>query len=877
MKLRRLTVFVGPTIYAHRPIVRVQLDGEGSVSLPADTLQERVEFLSAASKDLSRSVAVIETLISQNRAVHWADTFGALAVALQDDRFPEELSYEVKDLGAEDQKLVLIETNESELGKLAARATAELVQFLFMDDWNRRPADVAERLTKGFLSFMRARSRVRFNENTRVLIEAARDRGIPFQRLVPITEVMVYGQGEKLKRLSQCMGDTTSAVAVRVIARNKTVTGEVLRQAAVPVPRQHVIRTETDLSNAVKQIGYPLVVKGATVDHGASVTTGIMSNDELRVAIKKVQQFKSEILVEAQIKGDDYRLTVINGRLIAAARRTAPQIIGDGQQTVRQLIEHENARRRQLGRFSYWLVPLRLDDDTVDTLARQGHSAESIPRLDETVSLRSVANLSQGGNSIDVTDQVHPDVADVAERAARAVGLDMAGVDVMTTDITRPLSETRGAVLEVNNWPGLRPHYVTPTPPRDVAGAVMDYLFPDNDQGRIPTVAVTGTNGKTTTCRMLRRIFEADGNVVGMATTNELMIDGQVIMQGDLAGGAYASLIVKDPIVQAGVFEMARGALVQSGAVLDGYSVGVVTNVTTDHLGFDGIHTLKDMARVKRIVAEIARDGVVLNADDAWCVGMVPFASAPIWLFSRDHENQLVRKHLDDGGDAVVTAHRDGREMLLHCHGTTENEIVATDEIPATWGGLVRVNVENAASAAAAALAAGLSRASVKAALTEFTTSIDDSPGRFNLYKSNGITVVLDNAHNMDGLQRLISLLDELDRTGRILCHYGTHAGRSRAHLEQVMGVLAHKFDHYVVSDQTPREERRSETEVRDWLVEGLLDAGVDPASVEGTTDVWDGVSRTLTMARPGDVVFIKIGPDARRYWDFVSTFDFSD
>ena len=302
----------------------------------------------------------------------------------------------------------------------------------------------------------------------------------------------------------------------------------------------------------------------------------------------------------------------------------------------------------------------------------------------------------------------------------------------------------------------------------------------------------------------------------------------------------------------------------------------MVTNVTTDHLGFDGVHTLRDMARVKRIVPEIARDGAVLNADDAWCVAMASHVSAPIWWYSSDPENPLVRKHLDAGGNAVIIARRGGREALLHCHGSTEQKIIDTDKIPATWGGLVRVNVENAASAAAAALAAGIPAATIEAALTEFTTSIDDSPGRFNLHKADGITVVLDNAHNIDGLQKLIDLLEKLDRRGKMLCHYGTHAGRSKAHLDQVTGVLAHKFDYYVVSDQTPPDERRSETEVRDWLVEGLLDAGVDPDSVEGTTEVWDGVSRTLTMARPGDVVFIKIGPDARRYWDFVSGFDYS-
>lgn len=876
MRLLQLNVFAGPSLYAQRPSLRAHLDGGSAGDLAADILVDRIEHSLSSTAALSASLVQIKTLITGSGPIHWADAYGALSIALQEDRFEKPLAYRVSAATNDQEKFIFIETNDPPLGQQSAHFAAELVRVFYDENWDQIRAQASEQLDKAIQDFARIRSAVRLNENNRVLVEAAQKRGVPVLPLVRNSEIMVLGQGHKARRLYQFMADTSSAVGVRVIAHDKVITCQVLREAGVPVPRHFVVRTKDELTHAVEQLGFPLVVKGATSNRGVSVSTGVSTNEQLQIAIKKVQQFKTDIIVEQQIAGEDYRLTVIGGRVAAAARRSAAQVVGDGKSSIGVLIENENHRRRSFDRFANTLVPLRLDDDAMAVLARQGYDGDTIPPTGEAVALRSVGNLSQGGLAEDVTDLVHPDVARVAERAARLVGLDMAGVDIMTTDIRRSLSETDGAILEVNYWPGMRLHYVTPTEPRDIAGAVIDYLFPDDSRGRIPTVAVTGTNGKTTTCRMLRRVFETDGRVVGLCTTDEMIIDGKTIVRDDCAGAGYACMILKDPVVEAGVFEMARGGLIRRGTRVDSYSVGVVTNVTSDHIGLEGIETLKQMARVKRLIAELARDGVVLNADDELCVAMAAHVTAPIWWFTENAGNKVVQTHLRRGGKAVIVTERDGREVLLKCSAETESEIVATADIPATWHGLIRVNVSNAAAAAAAALAAGLEMETVRRALQSFSTQFDDSPGRFNIHEANGITVILDNAHNTDGVKQMSELLERIPQDGKKLCFFATDTSRSQSHCEQVAAALAHQFDHYIISDQTPLAKRRHETEVTDWLSSGLLGAGVAPESIEATTEVWAGIDRVLSMARPGDTVFVKVGADKSAYWNAITGFELS-
>lgn len=876
IKLRDLRVFSGPSIHARRPVVRALLDGDDVDDLPLTQVWTSLDRLMSSVDGMSRPLAAVRELLGDDDDVHWSRLFGALAVALQEDWFTDPLTFQIEPPANDGGRPVLVQFNEPKLGELSARFAVRWIPLIYDENWERKHEDPQGWLDESTQNFLNTRRRVRWHESSRLILDAAQRRDVPMLRLTDISETMVLGQGVKRQRVTRSLTDAGSAVAVRVIANSKIITSQVLREAAVPVPNQFVVRTRQQLTQAIERMGFPLVVKGATVEHGASVTTGVRSNDDVRNAVKKVQQFKSEIIIEEQIDGDDHRLTVIGGRFVAAARRIPARLTGDGESAIRELVEQENLRRRRSTQYPYWLVPFTLDDDALATLARQGHSEDSVPRAGEIVVFRSVANLSQGGLSEDVTDIVHPDVIRVAERAARLIGSDMAGVDILTTDISRPLTETGGAVLEVNNWPGLGPHYLIPTEPRDVAGALIDFLVPDEERGRIPTVAVTGTNGKTTTCRMLRRIFEADGRVVGMSTSNEVTIDGHLIVKGDCAGGPHPGMIVKDPIVEVGIFELARGALIRYGFHLDSCSIGVVTNVSNDHLGLDGIETIEDMARVKRFVAELARHGAVLNADDQYCAAMAPHISAPIWWFTRDVDNLLVRQHLDDGGNAVVIAERCGREVMLKCGSGGDEEIVAIADIPATWDGLLRVNVENATAAATAALAAGVAVDSVREALLSFTTSIDDSPGRFNIHKANGVTIIMDFAHNVVGLEKLIEFIDQIPQQGRRLCFFSQTNSRDQHHYGLVTKVLAHNFDHYIISDQTPLSSRRSETEIIDWMTDGLFVEGVDPQMVEVTTEVWEGVSRTLQMARPGDIIFLKTGADTRAYWDFVAGFDFA-
>lgn len=875
MRLTQVRVYTGPSIYAHRPIIRVRLDGGNTQMISREEFHRRLDETLAPFTTISQISEKVKSLVPNGNEIHWADAYGALAVVLQDDRFPEPLCYRVMER-AESECQILVETNDPDLGEAAVRFAKGLLQFLYIGDLQQRYADAYDRLGQGVEKFIKHRSEVRTNESVRLLVAAAKSRDIPLVRLVPNSETLVFGQGYRQQRLTRCLSDLSSAISVRIIAYDKSVTSRLLRDSGLPVPRQFVVRTENELAEAVKQIGFPLVVKGSVGAQGYSVTTRILSEEELRRAIKKVQQFKRDVLIEQQIEGDDYRLTVVGGRLVAAARRVSARVIGDGQHSIRELIDIENSRRRSLGAIADWLVPLTINDDANVMLKRQGYTEDSVPCADDIVFLRRMPNLTQGGLSEDVTDIVHPEIASTIERAVRIVGSDMAGVDFITTDITRPLSETNGAILEVNSWPGLRPHYSTLTPPRDVAGAIIGNLFPGDDRGCIPTIAVTGTNGKTTTCRMIRRIFETAGKVVGSSTSTDVVIGGRTVAQGDCSGGRYATMIIKDPTVEVGVFEMARGALIQFGTRLDRYSVGVVTNVTNDHLELENIDSLEAMARVKRLVAEVARDAVVLNADNDLCVAMASHVSAPVWWITRNTENSVVQDHLNKGGHAVIVAERRGQEVLLNCERDTEVEILPTADIPAAMGGLAQVNIENAAAAAAAALATGLEIEAVARALRLFSTSVDDSPGRFNIFETNGIKIILDFAHNVEGLEKLIELIDQLPHPGKRLCFFSLTNSRHRHHYDLVTRVLAGQFDHYVVSDQTPAAKRRSRTEIMDWLMNGLIKAGVNADSVEGTPEVWEGIEMTLRRAEPGDIVFVKSGADAQAYWDYISNFDYS-
>lgn len=873
MKLNKLDIYPGPNIYAPRPLIRVLMAGGNSGALTAVEFRHRLERILSPPETLSDALA---PLLQDHDEIHWAQAFGALSVVLQDDRSGAPLTCRVRAGRSDHEKMILIECNHPPLGERAVRFAGQLSDKIYDRQWGKGLAGTRARMENDFRSLTRARSAGWLDGNTQLLVDAARKRDIPVMRLATSTNIMTLGQGVNSRRLSQLLSDGTGAVGARVLAHDKLVTAQVLRSAGLPVPRHFRVRTEAEINHAVAQLGFPLVVKGSTVNHGASVTTGVMSEEALRTAIRKVQQFNSAVMIEQQIEGNDYRLTIVDGRLAAAARRNPAQVTGDSQKSIRTLVVEENRRRQEPGPYAGWLRPLQLDEEAISMLAGQGHRPDSVPRAGEKVFLRSVANVSRGGHAEDVTDLVHPDIERMALRAARLVGLDMAGVDVLTTDITRPLALTGGAILEVNLWPGITLHYNTPTPPRDVAGTVIDYLFPHKDRGRIPTIAVTGTNGKTTTCRLLRRILETGGKNVGMCTTDEFVINGQTLIRADCAGGPYPAMIVKNSVVEAGVFELARGALIRQGIYLDEFSVGVVTNVTADHIGVDGINSVEDMARVKRLVAETARDAAVLNADNAYCVAMASNLSAPVWWFTLDHRNALVQEHVRAGGDAVVVVPRNGIDTLLHCHGDTQTEIVAIADIPATWNGLIRVNIANAAAAAAAALAAGIAVDTVGMALRSFSTDPDDSPGRFNFHQASGITVVLDNAHNTDGLNHLADLLARLPHEGRTLCFFSTDISRTRAHYEQVASALAGRFDHYVIADLTPPEKRRHETEIADRLVDGLAKAGVPPQSIETIPEQFEGLGKILAMARTGDAVFVKVGLDSAAYWDFITGFNLS-
>ena len=677
MKLLDITAFTGPSVYSKRPLVRLAIQPDRTAALPVDQFMERAARGLPDEGPWRMLRGQLARLAKTSEELDWPRVLGGIAVALQDDHFEEPLRHMT--LAGEEGALtlVLVETNEPAVGSLAARFAFEIIRHLLTLAPKANPTRVKDRLAQASRRFIAARSVKRSDPNTRVIVESAMKHAVPLTRPEPNPGFIVLGQGHKSLRMREFFGDSTSLVAFH-IAIDKHLTARVLASVGVPVPAQRLVRSQEDLKQAIAEIGFPLVIKGRTGSQGTTVTTNIRSQEEVGPAVIRARSAGSELVVERHIEGEDFRATVIGGRMIAAARRLPAQVIGDGQRSVRALVEAENARRRSSGRFAHWIVELAIDADSERMLAGQGLSPDSVPASGQRARLRSAGNFSQGGISEDVTEEVHPEVVAVLERAARAVGLDMAGIDLLTADITKPLSEAGGAINEVNDFPAARAHYITPTGPRDVAGAVIEHLFPQEDRGRIPTVAISG-QGSAAVCELAARALETAGLVVGASTARGIAVGQEIIRTGDHAHGRGAQLVLQDRRVQAGVFEMAPRSLFLEGLCWDACDIGVVTSAVHDDPRHGPL-----LARAQRLLVEVARKAVVLNADDEACLAMVPHAAAPIWWVSQSMGQDDLAAQLKDGANAILLAESDGVERLVHHRGESVTPLMRlTDLLPA--------------------------------------------------------------------------------------------------------------------------------------------------------------------------------------------------
>jgi cyanophycin synthetase len=699
----------------------------------------------------------------------------------------------------------------------------------------------------------RTRERWALGPSTRSIVAVAATRGIPHLRLNDRSLVML-GTGVHQKRIQATIASTTAHLGVE-IAGDKSLTKTLLGDNGVPVPKGSVAADEDEAVEIATSLGWPVVVKPLDASHGRGVLTNIRSEDELRLAYKDALKFRDEVIVEQFLEGFDFRFLVIAGRFICAAQRVPAFVVGDGKRSIEELVAEVNRDpRRGIGHEKI-LTKIEIDDLSLALLSRRDLTPRSVPAAGETVDLKSTANLSTGGISRDVTDSVHPSNIHLVERIARIVGLDIAGIDVISPSVEHPIAEVGGGIVEVNAAPGFRMH-TNPTEgtPRDAAGAVLDMLYPPGAASRIPIVSVSGTNGKTTTTRLLAHIARYAGHHVGLTATEGVYIGSEQIMKGDCTGPASAQAVLRDPTVTFAALETARGGLLRFGLGYDWANVGVITNIAEDHLGLRDIETLEDLARLKALVVErVFPEGTaVLNAEDAMTPWIADRVKARIAYFSLDPQNERFKAHVAGGGLAAVM---DRHDTLCLYRSTLRIPLVHARQIPITFDGKARFNIANALAASLAAFAAGIEMDDIRGGLTTFHPTPFQAPGRGNLYEFRDFRVMIDYCHNAHGMALVAPFLASMKR-GRLIGVLNAPGDRRDSDFDAIAKEAAPHFDHVILRDDEDMRGRKA-GEVTGLLREALIRHGMKVEQIEEVKNESEAVRRGLQLARRDDLVVI--------------------
>ena len=696
---------------------------------------------------------------------------------------------------------------------------------------------------------------VQLGPSTRSIVDAAVARGIPVRRLNDGSLVRL-GYGAKQRRIMASETDATGAIG-ESIAQDKELTRSLLAESGIPVPEGRPVENAADAWRVASDIGTPVVVKPRYGNQGRGVSVNLSGQAEVEKAWHIAREEDSSVVVERFVAGDDYRLLVVGGKMVAAARRYRPAVVGNGVSTVRQLVDAVNEDPRRCGDHADVLSPIPIDEVALTVLAEQGLTPESVPAAERVVFLRQNANLSTGGTAEDVTDSVHPEVAALAVEAARIVGLDVAGIDIVTTDITRTLESQRGAVIEVNAAPGLRMHLQPAVgTPRDVGRAIVDSMFPEGENGRIPTAAVTGTNGKTTVVRLLSHIAATGGGTVGTTCTEGVWIGSRQIDAGDCSGPQSARRVLANPTVTTAVLETARGGILREGCGFDRCDVAVVTNIGKgDHLGIGEIDTPEKLAWVKGAIVAAVRPGgaAVLNAADPLVVGMKKWCKGEVVYFALDPANPLVVEHLAAGGRAATI--REG--WIVLCDGPRETRLAQLDKVPLVHKGLVSFQVENALASAAAAWRLGVPLELVRIGLETFASNADGSPGRFNLLDLEGVSVVVDYGHNVPSLEQICGVIRKLPH-GRRLAVYSAAGDRRDDDMIDQGRLLGAEFDRVIVYEDAYIRGRQP-GDITRLIGQGIAATATPRATAAEAGGTWaSSVQLVLESARPGDLVLIQ-------------------
>lgn len=704
-----------------------------------------------------------------------------------------------------------------------------------------------------FLDYLKKiSSEAELGPSTGAIVNEAKKRGVPVTRIGHESLVRL-GYGKSSRLVESTLTDATACICAD-ISSNKQLSKYLLGEQGIPVPYGKVVYSEISAMMAASQIGMPVVVKPLDSNQGKGVHLNLNSCSEIREAFLCASKYSSGVIVEQFKKGKDYRVLVVGSEARAAAQRVPAHVTGDGRHTVRELIDIVNEDPRRGERHERQLTKIRLDDVAVTLIKKSGLTPETVPKEGEIVLLRENGNLSTGGTAVDCTDIIHPDNAELAVRAAAALGIDIAGIDIVTEDITQSILDTGGVIVEVNTAPGIRMHlYPSEGTPRNVAKDIVDYLFPNDESVRFPIVSVTGTNGKTTVARLIQHILMTSGRTVGLTSTSGTFVGHKCIARGDHSGPMSARSLLSNKAITAAVLETARGGIVREGLGYEAADVGVITNITEDHLGLDGVETLEDLVFVKSLVAEAVKDGgaAVLNARDP---------STPAVLLRIDRlDNTRVRPILFDNEAKASAAYdrpdcvrvfNDGGWIRVR-DGTKTINVMHVREIPITLGGLVECNIENALAAAAALYGLGMAADSIKAGLMSFT----DNTGRFELYDYNGAVIMLDYGHNPAGYENVIKTCARLAHK-RLVGVIGMPGDRADPAIQTVGRLSAAAFDRLIIKEDDDKRGREP-GEVAGLLLDAALGAGFEISQAAVVEDELEALKKAVAEARGGDLIVV--------------------
>ena len=864
-------VYRGPNLFSRLPMIRVRFDLGALADCPTNTLPGFTPALLQRLPGLGRhgcSYGVAGGFVRRLEAGTWlghvSEHVALELQALGGHAVTRGKTRSVK--GQPGQYDMLYAYEDEATGLAAGRAALELIAALLPPDLAR--VEGLDRISPpapgdGPAHVAHLARRASLGPSTAALVAEARRRRIPVQRLNEASLIRL-GHGRRQQMIRASVTGRTGLIATE-LAADKDLARRLLAQAGIPVPRGHAVQTEAEAVAAARTLRWPLVVKPLDANHGRGVTLGCATEADVRVAFAFAAPHARRVIVEELLRGRDHRVLVVNGTLAAVAERVPAHVVGDGMNSIDALIAFTNADARRGVGHSAVLTRIAVDDALHAELARTGLTLASVPEPGQRIDLRATANLSTGGTAIDRTDAVHPANAAIARRAAAIIGLDIAGLDIITPDIARPLSETGGGIIEVNAAPGLRMH-LAPSEglARDVARPIIGMLFPGRATGRIPVIAITGTNGKSTTGRMVKHILRQAGHCVGLTNTSGVLIDEQLVQRGDATGPKSARLVLGDPTVDVAVLETARGGMLREGLGFDRADIGCVLNVTADHLGLGGMETLRDLARLKSLVVQVVhrRGTSVLNHDDPRTRAMARRAGGRVAWFSMRGGTEMapaLSAHIAAGGDAVVREPGPrGGEIVLHGRAGRERLMDAAD-IPATIDGQAEFNTANALAAIAIACANGVSSTTIRLAMSIFQSTFELNPGRLNVADVGGVRYIMDYAHNPASMAALAELVGRLRpnyaRALGLVCIPGDRRDEDiRAFITAAVPAF-----HRLFLREEPGLRGRKRGEMLDFQCSIALDAGMASDAIIGHIHERDAIAALIAEARPGDLAVLTV------------------